>query len=107
MALADAFSPSPAKSPGNVLRSNAFTNAATGDNHLYELMSRANHSCSPNMSRTFDGHTDVVSMLRGVARGEALTVSYLRDGDLARPTEERYYLLSLLATNHLLLATYS
>ena len=95
MSLADSFSsPSEAKSPGNVIRSNAFTDADTGDNYLYEHLSRANHSCDPNLMRTFAAQgLVVVSTLRRVRTGEALHISYLSDEDLALPTDERRALL--------------
>jgi len=89
MSLADSFSVPPAKSPGNVVRSNAFTDTAVGDSYLYEVLSRANHSCRPNISRTFEGSTVVVRTTRTVAAGEPLLISYLSDTVLARPTNER------------------
>ena len=95
MALADSFSPvdEAKKSPGNVIRSNAYTDPATGDNHLFELMSRANHSCAPNVRRSFYGAVAVVSTLCDVEAGTDLCISYLSDRDLARPTHERRALL--------------
>lgn len=93
MSLADAFSSPPHKLPGNVLRSNAFTHGGTGDNYLYERLSRANHSCDPNMElqfkRTTDGEVGVLTLLRDVAAGDALVISYLSDSDLRQPTEAR------------------
>lgn len=93
LSLADAFSRGTDKVPGNVLRSNAFTNIATGDNHLFERISRANHCCHPNMRRSFDGDIGVLSMLRDARPGEALSISYLSDADLEQPTEQRRALL--------------
>ena len=57
------------------MRCNAFTNVATGDNLLFETLSRANHSCVPNMRYTFEGDVAVVSMLRDAAQAEELTIS--------------------------------
>ena len=93
MSLVDSFSTPPAKSPGNILRSNAFTQPATGDNYLFELLSRANHCCRPNMRRSFAGEVAVVTTTRAVAAGEELLLSYLSDSDLQRSTEERRALL--------------
>ena len=93
MALVDSFSLPPAKTPGNVVRSNAFTNAEAGDNLLFEIMSRANHSCAPNMHRAFDGDAVVVSTACDVPLGSALTISYLSDRDLALSTPRRRELL--------------
>jgi hypothetical protein len=93
MALVDSFSQPPDKSPGNVVRSNAFTDTSTGDNMLFELLSRANHSCAPSMSRVFRGHGVVVHTTRDVGGGEELTISYLSEMDLQRPAEERRQLL--------------
>jgi hypothetical protein len=95
MSLVDSFSPPSVgqPSPGNVVRSNAFTNSATGDNYLFELLCRANHSCAPNLSRSFQGDMVLVKMLRRAAKGEALCLSYLSEADLGRPTEERRELL--------------
>lgn len=94
MSLADSFSKAGEKTPGNIMRSNAFTDASTGDNFLYEHLSRANHSCAPNMQRTFEfAGLAVVSLLRDVCRGEPLLISYLSDSDLELPTEERRAML--------------
>ena len=94
MALADSFSKPGEKSPGNVMRSNAFTDANTGDNFLYAHLSRANHSCAPNMQRSFESAgLAVVSLLRDVCKGDALLISYLSDDDLELPTGERRALL--------------
>ena len=93
LSLADAFSRGTDKLPGNVLRSNAFTNPSTGDNHLFERISRANHSCHPNMHRSFDGDVGVLTLLRDALPGETLSISYLSDADLELPTEQRRALL--------------
>ena len=96
LALADSWTKPPAKTPGGVIRSNAFTDPVSGDNHLYELLSRANHSCAPSMSRIFTGrwHVATVTLLRPVSRHEPLTLSYLGEADLAKSTSERRALLS-------------
>ena len=96
LSLADSWSRPPAKSAGNVVRSNGFTDAASGDTHLYELLSRANHSCAPNMGRVFEGrwHVATLRVLQPVARHEDLLISYLSEAELAKPTSERRALLS-------------
>lgn len=88
----------PARCAGNILRSNAFTDAFSGDQYLYELVSRSNHSCRPNMEmnkqRTADGgRVAVLSLLRDVARGEDLVISYLSDSDLRLPVPQRRQIL--------------
>ncbi len=89
LSLADSFSMPPGKSPGNIVRSNAFTDVSVGDTYLYEVLSRANHSCRPNISRAFEGPSVVVTTTRAVVMGEPLVISYLSDAVLARPTDER------------------
>ena len=90
MSLVDSFSSAgAAKTPGDVLRSNAFTHPASGDNRLYEVLSRFNHGCAPSVCREFLGEMAVVTTLRDVAAGEELLISYLADGELARPTANR------------------
>ena len=94
MELADSFSMPPAKRPGNIVRSNAYTNGNSGDNYLYETLCRANHSCAPNLSRAFDDDgVAVVTTLRDVVKGDALTISYLSDDKLRKPADERRALL--------------
>ena len=92
MSLVDSHS-SASKTPGGVVRSNAFTDASTGDNFLFGLLSRANHSCAPNMARSFVGVRAKVTMLHAACSGDNLHISYLADADLARPTAERRALL--------------
>lgn len=92
MSLVDSFT-ADIKSPGGVLRSNAFTDRASGDSHLFQTLSRFNHSCAPNVSRAFHGRVVVVTTLRAVAASEQLCISYLSDADLARPTAERRAML--------------
>jgi len=94
MDLVDSFSTPPAKTPGNVLRSNAFTEPTSGDNLLYTRLCRANHSCAPNLSVSIpaDG-VAVVSMQRDARRGDALTLSYLSAANLSLPAHERRELL--------------
>ena len=95
MALADAFTEAPGKTPGNIIRSNAFADGDSGNSYLYELLSRANHSCTPTMSKQFEGnwHVATLRVLRPVAHHDFLTISYLSDADLERPTSERRALL--------------
>ena len=76
MSLVDSFSTPPLKTPGGVFRSNAFTDVATGDNYLYEVLCRANHSCAPNIRRSFVGDMAVVTALRDVDEGEPSWASY-------------------------------
>ena len=96
LSLADAFHAS--TTPGGVARTNAFTDVATGDQHLFERMSRANHSCDPNMRFLLDnfpgdGGLVSLSVLRDTLKGEALTISYISLHDLELTTEERRALL--------------
>ena len=95
MSLVDSFSTSAAcKTPGNVVRSNAFTDAQSGSSYLYETLCRTNHSCDPNMHRHFEGGGVVVAVTaRDVADREPLTISYLSDAHLKLPTAERRRIL--------------
>ena len=95
MGLADAFSDGPDKTPGNIIRSNAFADGDSGNSYLYELLSRANHSCAPTMSKRFEGnwHVATLRLLRPVTRHEFLTISYLSQDELERPASERRALL--------------
>jgi hypothetical protein len=93
MSLADSFSTPPTKLPGNIIRSNAFTQVETGDNLLYEHMSRANHSCTPNMCRHFVGDILIASLTQDVCKGEEMVISYLSDSNLEKDTETRRGLL--------------
>ena len=78
MALSDAFAESDAaKTAVGVFRSNAFgTKDGLLGANLYELLSRANHSCRPNIRVLWDGDEAVVVALRDIARGEELRVAY-------------------------------
>ena len=98
MNLADAFSTSDAKTPGGVVRTNSFTDVSTGDNFLFERLSRVNHSCDPNMRFTLphyhcDDNAVVLSMLRDAAKGEPLTISYMSRDDLDKSTAQRRTIL--------------
>lgn len=98
LTLADAFDLPP--TAAGIARTNSITDLATGDCFLFETLSRANHSCDPNMRFTLpafahDGNAVTVSMMRDVAKGSALTISYLGSDDLAKPTEVRRSLLKL------------
>lgn len=96
MNLVDSFSTPPKKkTPGNIVRSNAFTNSSTGDNNLFALLCRTNHSCAPNLARRFDDDSNVVNAIAlcDIGVGEALSISYLSEADLAKPTAVRRQLL--------------
>ena len=106
LTLADSFTggflpadASALKTPGGIARTNSVTDVHTGDCYLFETLSRANHSCAPNMRFTLpafpcDGGAVTLSMLSDVPKGSALTISYLPPDDLERPTAERRALLS-------------
>lgn len=94
MSLADAFSEPPAKSAGNIYRTNAFTNSETMNSGLFEVLCRANHSCAPNTAREYDGDTAVLYALKDTKMGDELCISYLSEesmdkGDDARKEELR------------------
>ena len=96
MSLADSLSEGEATTPGGVALTNSITDAHTGDNYLFPTISRANHSCAPNMKYTLpshDGEEGSLLMLSDAAAGDALTISYLSADDLAKPTDERRALL--------------
>ena len=99
LTLADAFAASEgAKSVGGIARTNSVTDVTTGDCYLFERLSRANHSCEPNMRFTlpafaFDGGMVTLSMLQNVTKGSELTISYLGMDDLAKSTAERRAIL--------------
>jgi len=75
-----------------IFRTNAYNHDETSGGRLYELLSRANHSCVPNLERTFVGETVVVTARRKVAKGGELFTSYL-DQDADQSTEERRAML--------------
>lgn len=99
LSLADAFAKTEhAKSAGGVARTNSVTDVDTGDCYLFEHLSRANHSCSPNMQFRLpafacDGGAVTLSMRSDAPRGSALTISYIAPDDLERSTAERRALL--------------
>eukprot|EP00966_Prymnesium_polylepis_P038398 890930-Prymnesium_polylepis.1 len=81
------------KSAAGVLHSNQFggTSGGTRTSVLFELISRVNHSCAPNMELRTEpdaGHRGTLTALRDLKGGEELFIDYtpsLRD----RSTEER------------------
>eukprot|EP00965_Chrysotila_dentata_P255565 6212268-Pleurochrysis_carterae.AAC.1 len=74
------------KTPGGVLRTNGFDDKF-GYGNLYEVISRANHSCSPNAERLLrENHGVELRALRKIAAGEEVTVAYI---DLDLPYQER------------------
>ena len=75
-----------------IFRTNAYNHDETSGGRLYELLSRANHSCVPNLERAFVGETVVVTARRKVAKGGELCTSYL-DQDADQSTEERRAML--------------
>jgi hypothetical protein len=93
MALSDAFStPSAQKTVGGIYRTNVFERSVTEGLVLFDTLSRANHACAPNIAKSFEGYTAVVSTLRDVAEGEELFLSYI-GADVGKPTNERRELL--------------
>ena len=80
LALSDAFAPAGSpRTPSGVFRSNGFAKEGHLGGDLYELLSRANHSCLPNAEREFKEDGEVVlRALRGVQRGEELTICCAR-----------------------------
>eukprot|EP00966_Prymnesium_polylepis_P328382 7384194-Prymnesium_polylepis.1 len=96
MSLADGFStPGSAKSPANVLRSNAFTNKSSGAQSLYASLSRVNHSCAPNMEmakqHTYDGQVAILTLLCDVSKGKELVISCMShavERTLSNPSAE-------------------
>jgi len=92
MSLHDAFSPPPTKRPVHVFKTNAYNHNETSGGRLYELLSRANHSCAPNLSRAFMGETVIVTAQRKVAKGAELFTCYIEQ-DVKKCTEYRRMLL--------------
>ena len=80
LALSDAFAPAGSpRTPSGVFRSNGFAKEGHLGGDLYELLSRANHSCLPNAEREVkEGGEVVLRALRGVQRGEELTICCAR-----------------------------
>jgi hypothetical protein len=93
MALCDAFSPSKndeGKTVGGVYRSNAFSRGdGVEGGVIYEVHSRINHSCAPNMIKDYDGFTAVTCCLQDVEAGQELTISYLASSDAKSTTDQR------------------
>ena len=92
MALHDAFSVPPTKSVGGIYRTNAFAREDTEGAVMYNVLSRVNHSCVPNVAKHYEGFTAVVCTVREVAKGEELSLSYL-GADVDKPSSERRELL--------------
>ncbi len=92
MSLDDSASaPGAEKTPGGVLRTNAFDDA-TGHANLYELLSRVNHSCEPNAIRqTETGGQSVVQLVSCVAirEGDEILVNYMDGIDEGLNVEQR------------------
>ena len=80
MALCDSFSDgqSSEKTPNNIWRSNAYCvdDGDHGAGFLYELCCRANHSCRPNLSRSFDGNAMVLVAKKAISKGDELFTCY-------------------------------
>lgn len=84
MSLCDSFSTPPTKTPFDVYRSNALGKEDVDGKmggYLYDLLCRANHSCAPNISKTFDGASGSISVvaLKAIAKGDELLMCYLPD----------------------------
>ena len=97
MSLVDSFSTPPAKTAFNIWKSNAY--AKEGDEevmggNLYELLSRANHSCAPNVSKhVWEGGNVVTAVaMRDITAGEELFICYLPEV-MGEPTSRRRELL--------------
>jgi len=74
---------------------NAWTSVPESTHQVvYPLISKANHTCHPNASvfAPETGNGELVC-LRSIAAGDEVTVSYLGDGELARPVEFRQHQL--------------
>ena len=77
MALADAFAKDgQGKTVGNIYRTNGFSREDAEGGLLYEIVSRLNHSCVPNVVKELSGFTAVVKTLRDIEAGEELRISY-------------------------------
>ena len=60
MALSDAFSPTAAKTIGGIYRTNSFDRGEDTDGAvMYELTSRINHSCKPNVVKEYEKKINV------------------------------------------------
>ena len=92
MALHDALSEPPSKTPGNIWRSNAYAKDSGEGGCLYELLSRANHSCSPNIGKSFQDDNVEIIALKTISKGEELFMCYLQE-EMDKPTEKRRELL--------------
>ena len=89
MALSDAFAaPGEAKTAGGVYRANAISREDTEGGVVYEVLSRANHSCAPNLSIAFVGFVVEVATIGSVACGQELCLCYI-DSLLKQPTAKR------------------
>ena len=88
MSLSDAFSTPPAKTLGRIYRTNSFYREEEEGGIMYEVLSRLNHSCSPNVAMDYDGFTAVVSALQDVAPQEELLLCYVA-ALMDKPTSKR------------------
>jgi hypothetical protein len=88
--LTDAFAEDE-NSVGGILRSNSFMVDIDGEMHevLYERLSRANHSCSPNIAAAYhNGGSAYVFALREIKAGEELLVCYTPH-EMTLPVQQR------------------
>lgn len=88
MSLSDAFSAPPAKTVGGIYKTNSFARDDTEGAVMYEVLSRMNHSCAPNVEKHYEGFTAVVTTLRDVAPGDELCISYL-GADVRKSSSQR------------------
>ena len=73
----DQATPPPSKSPGRIIRTNAFDDAE-GFANLYERLSRMNHRCQANALRVAGfNHAVRVVAARPIDVGEEICISYL------------------------------
>ena len=77
MALHDAHSMPPVKTAGNIMRTNSFSEGNPPRGVLFELISRMNHSCDPNVGKRFDGTQAEIYALGTIRKGEELTLNYM------------------------------
>jgi tetratricopeptide (TPR) repeat protein len=104
MALHDGFAPmepssavqkKAKKTAASIVRTNGFPESESRC-HLYELISRINHSCAPNVTRRFDekrGEADIVAT-RDIDAGEECCLALISEiGE--RATDERREMLRM------------
>lgn len=103
MTLHDAhMDDSNSKSPATIFQTNAISNGRQGVVAMYELLSRINHSCTPNLTKVLSDADDSAKGLQGgesrydavlkanfdILRGEEFFLSYTPTDDV-KLTEER------------------